>query len=63
MNNISIDKKTKLLEFISKNELDYKPIDDGIIRFHLSAYDGNKFYLYENNFIVAKYSIDKDKPE
>jgi len=56
--------KQRLLLFLEDNELDYTPIDNGIIRFHLIAEDGMTFYVInnENEYLITKYNKDKDRP-
>jgi len=48
--------KLRVLSFLEDNELDYTPIDNGIIRFHLIAEDGMTFYIInnENEYLVTK---------
>jgi hypothetical protein len=60
---ISKEEKEKIIQFIKDNELDYTLIDNGIIRFHVMAHDGIKFffYKYEDQYIITKYDGNKDK--
>jgi hypothetical protein len=56
--------KIRVISFLEDNELDYTPIDNGIIRFHLIAEDGMTFYVInnENEYLVTKYNKDRDRP-
>jgi hypothetical protein len=56
--------KLRVLSFLEDNELDYTPIDNGIIRFHLIAEDGMTFYIInnENEYLITKYDSNKDRP-
>jgi hypothetical protein len=62
---INEEKKQKLISFINDNELDYIPVDNGIIKFHLIAADGIKFHIYENQnkWIIVKYDSNKDRSQ
>ena len=53
---ISDTDKQRLISFINENDLDYTPVDNGIIRFHLIAEDKMKFFFYEynNECVVVK---------
>lgn len=64
MDEISQSDKERLLEFIKENELDYTPIDNGIVRFHTMSCDGMKFFFYKYNeeYVVVKYDPNKDDP-
>jgi len=55
--------KERIIDFIKINDLDYVIVDDGIIRFHIIAYDGIKLYIqiYNDIYILTKYDPSKDK--
>src|ERR1035437_7628328 len=61
---ISDTHKSKLAQFIESNDLDYDIVDNGISKPHVIAYDGIKFFLYENGseFVITKYDKNKDNP-
>ena len=60
---ITKEDKEKIIQFIKDNELDYTLIDNGIIRFHVMAHDGIKFFFYkhEDQYIITKYDGNKDR--
>lgn len=39
----------RINDFITSNELDYQINDNGIIRYHIVAYDDMVFYFYNYN--------------
>ncbi len=61
---IELDKENieKIIKFITDNDLDYTIANNGIIRFHVIAYDGIRFFFYKNNeeWVIAKYDPNKD---
>jgi hypothetical protein len=55
--------KTRLLEFIKENDLDYDyNSDDQIRKFKVIAHDGIHFSFYKNNedYVIVKYDSKKD---
>jgi hypothetical protein len=46
---INENDKSRLIQFIDENDLDYTPIDNGISKFSIVAHDGIVFYLYDHN--------------
>jgi len=63
MNQIEESNKKRIIQFIKENDIDYIVFDDGIGKFRIKSYDGYEFhpYIYEDNFILAKYDKSKDK--
>jgi len=61
---INENDKSRLIQFIDENDLDYTPIDNGISKFSIVAHDGIVFYLYDHNesYILAMYDKNKDRP-
>lgn len=59
---ISQSDKERMIQFIKENELDYIPVDNGIIKFHTMSYDGMKFFFYNVNedYLIVKYDPNKD---
>jgi hypothetical protein len=55
---------TRMLDFITENELDYQYIDNGIFRPYFTTYDNKKIYLGKNEgmYIICTYDPEKDKP-
>lgn len=62
MENISDIDKKRLLDFITENDLDYTPIDNGIFKFKLQSYDDItfQFFTLENKYIIMTYDVKKD---
>lgn len=52
----------RINDFITSNELDYQINDNGIIRYHIVAYDDMVFYFYNYNddYVITKYDKSKD---
>ncbi len=63
MNQISDKDKQRVLEFIKLNDLDYNIVDNSINKFHLSAYDGFKFFLFEFENKKVVMSLDPTKKD
>lgn len=62
MLDISKEETGRISEFINSNDLDYEIIDNGIIRYHVKAYDNMIFYFYNYNgeYVIVKYDKTKD---
>jgi len=56
--------KERIFQFIKENDLDYDIVDNGIIKPHLIAYDGQRFFFHKNEsqYVVVQYDKSKDKP-
>jgi hypothetical protein len=55
--------KSKIIEFVKSNDLDFDIVDSGISKFHINSYDGLTLFVYEyeNKPLLVKYDKDKDK--
>ena len=54
--------KSRLIDFINENELDYDINTSDIFRFNITSHDGMKFFFYKVNeeYVIVKYDKRKD---